>query len=152
LNFVESVESAQMHEQLHQMMEQNPDAYKKETPPEIQEAHELTMANGVPMMPVPNGTRIEEQINVIKNQPELEVCDYNNVIIDPTCLGNLDKANFIIYSFETSMAELKKDGRYSNLEHVILENAAPLAQPDHNLEDETNFKFKDDPRKKDNCL
>ena len=56
--------------------------------------------------------------------------------------------NFIIYSFETSMAELKKDGRYSNLEHVILENAAPLAQPDHNLEDETNFKFKDDPRKK----
>jgi hypothetical protein len=147
-DFVESVESAQMHEQLHQMMEQNPDAYKKETPPEIQEAHELTMANGVPMMPVPNGTRIEEQINVIKNQPELEVCDYNNVIIDPTCLGNLDKANFIIYSFETSMAELKKDGRYSNLEHVILENAAPLAQPDHNLEDETNFKFKDDPRKK----
>ena len=39
-----------------------------------------------------------------------------NVIIDPTCLGELDKANFVIYSFETSMAELKKDGRYSNLD------------------------------------
>jgi len=143
-----SPESAQMHEQLHQMMEASPEQYKQDTPPEIQEAHRLTMETGVPMMGVQIGTRTEEQIKVLKNQPDLEVCDYNNVIIDPTCLGDLDKANFIIYSFETSMAELKKDGRYSNLEHVILENAAPLAQPDHNLEDETNFKFKDDPRKK----
>jgi len=143
-----SPESAQMHEGLHQMMEQNPEQYKTDTPPEIQEAHRLTMETGVPMMGVQVGSHMEEQTKVIKNQPELEVCDYNNVIIDPTCLGELDKANFVIYSFETSMAELKKDGRYSNLEHVILENAAPLAQPDHNLEDETNFKFKDDPRKK----
>ena len=143
-----SPESAQMHEQLHQMMEADPQKYKQDIAPEIQEAHRLTMETGVPMMGVQIGSHMEEQIKVLKNQPDLEVCDYNNVIIDPTCLGDLDKANFIIYSFETSMAELKKDGRYSNLEHVILENAAPLAQPDHNLEDETNFKFKDDPRKK----
>lgn len=143
-----SPESAQMHEQLHQMMEADPQKYKQDIAPEIQEAHRLTMETGVPMMGVQVGSHMEEQIKVLKNQPDLEVCDYNNVIIDPTCLGDLDKANFIIYSFETSMAELKKDGRYSNLEHVILENAAPLAQPDHNLEDETNFKFKDDPRKK----
>ena len=147
-DYVQSPESAQMHEQLHQMMEQNPEMYEKNTAPEMKEAHRITMEGGVPMMPQQSGSHIEEEIKIIKNQPELEVCDYNNVIIDPTCLGDLNKANFIIYSFETSMAELKKDGRYSNLEHVILENAAPLAQPDHNLEDETNFKFKDDPRKK----
>ncbi len=147
-DYVQSPESAQMHEQLHQMMEQNPEMYEKDTAPEMKEAHRITMEGGVPMMPQQSGSHIEEEIKIIKNQPELEVCDYNNVIIDPTCLGDLNKANFIIYSFETSMAELKKDGRYSNLEHVILENAAPLAQPDHNLEDETNFKFKDDPRKK----
>ena len=146
--YQETPESAQMHQQLHQMMEQEPQKYESDTPPEIQEAHRLTMENNIPVMPVQVGSHIEEQTRVIKNQPELEVCDYNNVIIDPTCLGELDKANFVIYSFETSMAELKKDGRYSNLEHVILENASPLAQPDHNLEDETNFKFKDEPRKK----
>lgn len=146
--YVQSPESAQMHEQLHQMMEQNPQQYESDVSPEMKEAHRITMEGGVPMMPQQSGSHMEEQVKVLKNQPELEVCDYNNVIIDPTCLGDLDKANFIIYSFETSMAELKKDGRYSNLEHVILENAAPLAQPDHNLEDETNFKFKDDPRKK----
>jgi len=146
--YQESPESAQMHQQLHQMMEQNPQKYESEIAPEMKEAHRLTMQNNIPVMPMQVGSHIEEETKIIKNQPELEVCDYNNVIIDPTCLGDLNKANFIIYSFETSMAELKKDGRYSNLEHVILENAAPLAQPDHNLEDETNFKFKDDPRKK----
>jgi len=146
--YQDSPESAQMHQQLHQMMEQDPQKFESEVSPEMKEAHRLTMENNIPVMPMQVGSHIEEEVKIIKNQPELEVCDYNNVIIDPTCLGNLDKANFVIYSFETSMAELKKDGRYSNLEHVILENAAPLAQPDHNLEDETNFKFKDDPRKK----
>jgi hypothetical protein len=147
-SFEELPEAAQINEQLHQMMEQNPEMYEAETPPEMKEAHQMSMETGIPVLPVEDGIRIEEQTNVLRNQPELEVCDYNNIIIDPTCLGDLNKANFIIYSFETSMAELKKDGRYSNLKHVILENASPLAQPDHNLEDETNFKFKDDPRKK----
>ena len=146
--FQPSPESGQMHQQLHQMMEQDPEAYQNETPPEMQEAHQLTMETGTPMMPMQIGTHMEEETKILKNQPELEVCDYNNIIIDPTCLGELDKANFVIYSFETSMSELKKDGRYENLDHIILENAAPLAQPDHNLEDATNFKFKDDPRKK----
>jgi len=146
--FQESPESAQMHEQLHQMMEADSERFQADTPPEIQEAHTMTMETGVPMMPIQTGTRMEEQTKVIKNQPELEVCDYNNIIVDPTCLGELDKANFVIYSFETSMAELKRDGRYSNLKHINIENASPLAEPDHHYDDDTNFKFKDDPRKK----
>ena len=146
--FQESPESAQMHEQLHQMMEADSERFQADTSPEIQEAHTMTMETGVPMMPIQTGTRMEEQTKVIKNQPELEVCDYNNIIIDPTCLGELDKANFVIYSFETSLAELKKDGRYSNLKHINIENASPLAEPDHHYDDDTNFKFKDDPRKK----
>ena len=146
--FQPSPESGQMHEQLHQMMEQDPEKFQKETPPEIQQAHQMTMEAGTPMMPVQVGSHMEEETKILKNQPELEVCDYNNIIIDPTCLGDIDKANFIIYSFETSMSELKKDGRYENLEHIIVDNATPLAQPDHNYEDESNFKFKDEPRKK----
>jgi len=146
--FQPSPESGQMHEQLHQMMEQDPKKFQKETPPEIQQAHQMTMEAGTPMMPVQVGSHMEEKTKILKNQPELEVCDYNNIIIDPTCLGDIDKANFIIYSFETSMSELKKDGRYENLEHIIVDNATPLAQPDHNYEDESNFKFKDEPRKK----
>ena len=101
-----------------------------------------------PFEEVQVGTRMEEQTVVIKNQPELEVCDYNNVIVDPTCMGDLDSAEFIIYSFETSMSQLKKDGRYSNLKHVQLDNSSPLNQPDYSAGDDSSFKFSDKPRKK----
>jgi len=146
--YVEDPNAVQMHEQMHEMMEADPETFQKETAPQLLEAHRLTMESNVAHVPVEAGSHMEEEVKIIKNQPELEVCDYNNIVIDPTCLGDLDKANFVIYSFETSMAELKKDGRYSNLKHINIENAAPLAQPDHNYDDESNFKFKDDPRKK----
>ena len=101
-----------------------------------------------PFEEVQVGTRMEEQTVVVKNQPELEVCDYNNIVVDPTCQGNLDNAEFIIYSFETSMTQLKKDGRYSNLEHVSLDNSSPLNEPDFESGDDSSFKFKDKARKK----
>jgi len=84
-----------------------------------------------------------------KNQPVLTVCDYNNIILDPTCEGDLDKANFAIYSFETSLSELKKDGRYKNLDNINFESASVLSEPDHEVNtDDTSFTFKDKARKK----
>lgn len=93
------------------------------------------------------GTETVEQTNVLKNQPTLEVCDYRNVIIDPTCKGDLNKAEFIIYSFETSFSELQKDGRYKNLDNINADDNNPLNDPDHSPST-TNFRFKDNPRKK----
>jgi len=84
-----------------------------------------------------------------KNQPVLTVCDYSNIILDPTCEGDLDKANFAIYSFETSLSELKKDGRYKNLDNINFESASVLSEPDHEVNtDDTSFTFKDKARKK----
>jgi hypothetical protein len=86
---------------------------------------------------------------VIKNQPTLEICDYENLTIDPTSEGDLDKAKFIVYSFETSFSELKKDGRYKNLDNINFESASVLAEPDHKISsDDSNFTFKDKARKK----
>ena len=85
----------------------------------------------------------------VKNQPVLTVCDYHNVVLDPTCEGVIDDASFVIYSFETSLAELKKDGRYKNLDKINLESTSVLAEPDHEVKsDDESFKFKDKPRKK----
>jgi hypothetical protein len=84
-----------------------------------------------------------------KNHPSVEVCDYRNVIVDPTCLNDPEKATFIIYSFETSKAQLERDGKYKNLDQINLETNSVLAQPDHASDDESaNFQFKDEPRKK----
>jgi len=106
--------------------------------------------SGAPLLErVKTGQTESEQEITIKNQPVLTVCDYNNLVLDPTCEGDIDKASFAIYSFETSLSELKKDGRYKNLDQVNFENASVLAEADHKVKtDDTSFTFKDKARRK----
>lgn len=138
-----------MHEHLHQMMEQSPSQYDTDVPDELKQAHELTMEQGQPIEPVIVGEEEIEISRTIVNRPTLEVCDYRNVIIDPTCLGNIDKAGFVIYSFETSMSDLEKDGKYKNLKYVNIDSNTVLGTPDHIASDGVrSFNFKDNPRKK----
>jgi len=139
---------AQAHQQIHQLMETDPQAYKTQVPPEMQQAHELTMQNGFPIEPVQTGTTMETQTKVIKNQPALEVCNYKNLSIDPTAKGDLSKAGFIRYSFESSLSELEKAGSYKNLDKINVENNSILSEPDHVTEDDSSFNFSDKPRKK----
>ena len=100
--------------------------------------------------PIPIGKRIEiqKQLQTVKNAPTVEVCDYHDVIIDPTCQGNLDKASFVIYEFETSLSDLEKDGKYTNLKNINVENASVLASSDTEFEEQVAFAFTDKPRKK----
>ena len=94
-------------------------------------------------------TTTEIETIVLKNQPTLDVCDYNNVIIDPTCMGNLDKASFIIFGFETSLSELRKDGeKYKNLDKIKITSSSVLGEPDYENRDDSSFTFKDKPRQK----
>jgi hypothetical protein len=142
-------ELAPMHEELHQMMQESPSDYETEVPEELKEAHELTMEQGQPIEPVIIGYKEETRMRTIVNRPTLEVCNLNNVTIDPTCLGDLDKAGFVVYTFETSMSELEKDGRYKNLEYVNVDNNTVLGTPDHTPSDGVrSFNFRDVPRKK----
>lgn len=132
---------------LHHQLQQNPEAASQIPEPELK-AYELAQSNSAPVTYEQDGVRQEEIIRVIKNQPVLEVCHYKNVIIDPTCQGNLDNANFIIYTFETSLAELKKAGQYKNLDSISEEGSSPLHDPDYESKDNDNFDFKDKARKK----
>ena len=101
------------------------------------------------MQEVKIGQKSKIKTLTVKNQPVLTVCDYNNIILDPTCEGDIEKANFAVYSFETSLSELKKDGRYKNLDDINFESASVLAEPDHAINtDDSSFTFKDKARKK----
>ena len=91
---------------------------------------------------------IVKETRVIKNHPTAEICEYNNVVIDPTCQGNPDNAGFIIHSFETSLSALELDGRYSNLEALDADSANPLSEPDFTSGSAAAFEYKDKPRKK----
>jgi len=104
-----------------------------------------------PVESIQVGTDKQTVMRTIKNQPTLEVCHYKSVTIDPTCEGDLSKANFIIFGFETSLSELEKDGKYTNLDQINIENASILSAPDEltDTSDELpTFNFSDKPRKK----
>lgn len=116
------------------------------------------MQNGTPMQ---NGIEIVqvEVPKLVKNQPKYEVCNTANVIIDPTCEGYIEDANFIIHEYDTNLADLKKEayfkdaetgeigGVYHNLD--LIEGEAGNAKYDeHKSESYNEFKFSDRPRKK----
>jgi len=100
----------------------------------------------VQLMPDPSGaTEMVMEMTTIYNRPTIEVCDYDKVLIDPTCNGDMDKAGFIAYQFQTSKAELSEDPKYSNVEAIISDSEETLSQEEY---EEKAFNYKDDPRKK----
>jgi len=113
---------------------------------ETLDLYQRSIEAGTVLRRVQEGTHEEDQIKVLKNQPSLNVCSYHNVIIDPTCQGDLKKANFVIYSFETSLSELEKTNKYKNLDKIVASSAPPLSNPDHASTTDETFNFKDKPR------
>lgn len=89
------------------------------------------------------------ELNIIKNQPTAEVCRNEDIFIDPTCMDDLDKCQFVVHRYETDMSTLRKDGRYKNLDKLSDQNSDPHGDGEGYLsEDQTGFKFRDEPRKK----
>lgn len=113
------------------------------------QAQELIAQGLPPIGEIQVGTHQRVTSKTIVNQPTLDVCDYNDVVIDPTCKNDLEKAGFIVYLFETSISELKKDGKkYSNLEYINVDAHSIATRTDTHFKQEHSFTFKDKPRKK----
>lgn len=147
LRAAESEEQLAAIQSLAQMAQSNPQQFQQEVEPIFQEALSVSMRKGTPYFPVQIDTKTVKETDIIKNQPVIEICDYHQVVVDPTCKGDVSKASFIIHSFETSMSELKRDGRYVNLDKIMVDEASPLKDPDSQYGDTQTFKFRDEPRK-----
>jgi hypothetical protein len=142
-------EFAPMHEHLAEMQQNSPNEYNLEVPEELKMAHEVTMESGNPIEPVITGYKTEERVRVLVNRPTVEICDFRNTVIDPTCNGDISKAQFVVRSFPSSLSQLKKDGKYKNLDKIPENTNSPLSEPDFGGNDGTkNFQFSDEPRKK----
>lgn len=132
-----------------QLQQQDPSRYQAYIPPAMKESVDYSLKNGGAYLAVEVSREMVTRTTTIKNQPTVEVCDFNNVIPDPLCKGNLDNAEFVIYTFETSLDELEKRGNYENLDLIQVENASPLSEPDHyHTGDDTSANFQDKPRQK----
>ena len=131
------------------LQQQDVYAFKAHVPEHIQKALSLTSQGNQPIYPVLKETREIKETILVKNQPTIEVCNSANLVVDPSCEGNMEKAGFAIYSFETSKGELSKEpDRYFNLDKIVSDTSSILNAPDHEVSGDSAFNFKDDPRTK----
>ena len=84
---------------------------------------------------------------VKKNQPTATVCRNEDIYIDPTCMDNMDKCQFVIHRYETDLSSLRADGRYKNLDQVE-KHEGQVRDNGYYPQDHTYFTFEDKARKK----
>lgn len=136
-------------EQHLQQLQMKPD-YLEDLPEEVRLSIEMSQQHGQPIRVFKEGTKVERKVKTIRNHPTVEVCDFSSIYVDPTCQGDITKANFIIHKFETSLSDLKRDGRYKNLDKINAQTATVTTETGSEYDSSTgaNFTFKDEPRRK----
>lgn len=132
-----------------QAKQDDPRTFDETTPEELKEAVNYFMETQQPVQAVMVGQQEVEVEQIVQNEPSVEILNPVNVYIDPSCNGDIDKALFVIQSFETNKAELLKAGdRYKNLDLIDWEGNDPLSEPDHVTTIPDTFNFNDTTRKK----
>lgn len=146
---IQTEEQLQQFQQALEMKQADPRSYEEQAPAELKAAIDFYEESQRATYAIEKGTEKVPVEKVIENRPTLEVLNHENVYIDPSCQGDIDKALFAMVSFETNKAELLKEGkRYKNLDRVNWEGNSPLATPDHATSTPNDFNFSDSARKK----
>ena len=148
VELTEDMASGELHEELMVLKQEDPMRYEEEVDEEIKQAHEASLEDGVPYRAEVIGFETVTKTRTIRNQPSVEVCHYKDVVIDPTCFGDMSKAQFVIYKFESSLSELKRDGKYQNLDAINIQTNSILGEPDSGPDNRGSFNFSDKPRQK----
>jgi hypothetical protein len=138
-------EAIQQLQQAIELKQANPNGFL-DLPEEIQESVNYSMEKGMPAIAQQVGVEEVDEEEVVTNQPSITVMDFDNVYLDPSCDGDPDKAGFAVISFETSKADLIKDGRYKNLKKVNWASNSPSQEPLHNTNGDDSVRFRDELR------
>ena len=138
----------QLLQQALELKQSNPREYQEQIPDEFKEAVKYYEETQFPVTAIQTGEEEQEVEKIIENAPVVEILNPCNVYIDPSCLGDLDKALFIVNTFETNKAELQKTGLYKNLDKVNWEGNSVATDPDHETTTPDDFNFNDSQRKK----
>lgn len=146
---IENQEQADVLQQALQLQAENPREYDEMMPEDIKEAVNYFNETGEATYAIQTGVTEVEVEKALVNRPTVEMLNPNNVVIDPSCNGDLDKALYAVISFETCKADLMKNkDRYHNLDKIDWESSSPITDPDHESKTPSDFQFKDALRKK----
>lgn len=128
---LQTEEELQMLQQALELKQENPRMYDEQVSDEIKAAIDYYEETQQATVAIAESTQMVKVDKVLENRPTVEILNPENFFIDPSCNGDIDKALYAVYSFETSKSDLIKEGRYKNLDKVNWENNFPLATPDH---------------------
>lgn len=146
---VETEEEATLLQQALAMREENPRGYDEQADEALKAAVDFYDESGQATVAVLTGYTKVSSEKVLENKPIVEVLNPRNVVIDPSCMGDIDKALFAVVSFETNKAELMKEpARYKNLDMVEWENNAPMSSNEHTSSTPDTFNLRDPLRRK----
>ena len=148
---ISTEEEAQILQQGIAAFEEDRRTFSESSPEELIAAVEYYFESGIATTAVITGRKIVTEERVLVNKPTVEVMNLANVYIDGTCNGDIDKALFIIVSFETNKAELLKEPKKYNKKQLDLVNwndASISAEPDHETSTSDTAQFSDALRKK----
>lgn len=146
---IENQEQADVLQQALQLQAENPREYDETMPEDIKESVNYFNETGEATYAIQTGVTEVEVEKALINRPTVEMLNPNNVVIDPSCNGDLDKALYAVISFETCKADLMKNkDRYHNLDKIDWESSSPMTDPDHESKTPSDFQFKDSLRKK----
>ena len=123
---------------------------------QIDEAQAQAMMEMGEPVQIGEETVMRVETRTVSNHPTLEVVDNTNIIVDPTCDGEISRAQFIIHEYETDYATLRsqkydpktKTGIYKNLSKVRFESEKDNPYGDYDSTEKTSFFFQDKPRAK----
>ena len=144
---MDNEQNAQLLQEAINLKASNPRKYEETMDEAVKESVDYYEETGIPTTAVLVGSQEEEVEKIIKNEPTIEIMNPANVYIDPSCQGDIDKALFVVVTFETNRAELEKAGIYTNLDKVDWQ-ASVDTEPDHETETPLEFRFNDKARKK----
>lgn len=148
---ISTEEEAQILQQGIATFEEDRRTFSESSPEELIAAVEYYFESGIATTAVITGRKIVTEERVLVNKPTVEVMNLANVYVDGTCNGDIDKALFIIVSFETNKAELLKEPKKYNKKQLDLVNwndASISAEPDHETSTSDTAQFSDALRKK----
>jgi hypothetical protein len=146
---VTSEQELEIFKQALELSTSNPREFEEHATPELKACVEYYQESGEATLATQTSTSKVEVEKVLENRPTIEILNPANVYLDPTCNGDMDKALFVIVSFETNKAELLKEPeRYKNVTDINWDSLSSGYSPNYESSHNYDAQFKDTTRRK----
>ena len=120
---VTNEQEAQMVQQAVQMMQAEVSDWES-LPESLKASAEKSIELEQLVTAEPNGISETVEERMVKNCPSVRIVNVANLFVDPSCEGEWEQSQYMIYTYEATRSELMaKKETYQNLDNVNWENA-----------------------------